>query len=436
METIKKNSQLVFMIFLWVASGYGGQYVPLALVPICVYLMKRREMYKELLIGFFILLTLSDSRSEFLSWAANAKNEYIVLLFLFIFLDRKSFTPFNYFYQKFLPFILVAFLCLFFSPGYLVITALQKTFSYIFLIVVVSNYTLKCHYKYGPEFYKSLVYAAAAILIAGLVLKFVNPGQTYLEGRYRGIVGNPNALGIFILLSFLTFALVRELYPTLFSNREKNVIFILMGLSLYMANSRNSIFAILIFIFFSYFYKISPYLGFIFFVVFLVVYQTVESNLVNIINGLGLGDYFRVETLKNASGRFIAWDFAKDHIKESPWLGRGFEFTEDLFGENQDWLNSLGHQGNAHNSYFTFWLDTGFIGLVAYVWAFVGSFIQAAKKSNIALPAMYAIIFSTIFESWMAASLNPFTIQLFIILTLFTSEAIYPSKTKVIVPLQ
>ena len=437
MEVIKKNGQLIFMILLWIASGYGGQFLPLAIVPITVYLMKRRGMYKELLIGFFVLLTLSDSRANSLAWAANAKNEYIVLLLSFIVFDQKTFSPLSPLFKKFIPFFLVAFLCVFFSPEYIVSTSIQKTFSYLFLIMVVSNYTLKCHRLYGAEFYKTLVYAVMGILISGFIMKFLNPNEAYLEGRYRGVVGNPNALGIYILLSFLTFSIIREKYPDLFSNWERNIVYGLMFLSLFMSNSRNSIFALLIFMFFSYFYKFSSYLGFIVFVVFLILYQYVEANLVDIITKLGLDSYFRVNTLQDASGRFVAWDFAKDHIKnESLWLGRGFEFTEDLFGENSDWLNNLGHQGNAHNSYLTLWLDTGLIGLSAYMWAFVGSFFQAAKKSNMALPIMYSIVFSTIFESWLAASLNPFTIQLFVILTLFTSEEIYPSKTPLIVPLQ
>jgi O-antigen ligase len=436
MDVIKKNGQLIFIVLLWIVSGYGGQFLPLATVPLTVYIMKRRGMYKELLVGFFILLTLSDSRSLSLEWAASAKNEYIVMLAVFIFLDRKSFSPFSYFYQRFVPFFLVATICLFFSPENVVSISIQKTLSYFFLLLVVSNYVIKCHRDYGGEFFKSLMFAGGAILTIGLIAKFINPSLATFEGRFRGLLGNPNAIGIYVLLLFLTFALIRERYPELFSNTEKTVLFGLMFLALFLSNSRNSLFAIVIFIFFSYFYKLSPYLGFIIFLVFLLIYQSVEANLADIIVKLGLGDYFRVNTLQDASGRYIAWNFAKDHIKESPWLGRGFDFTEDLFLENEVWLNNIGHQGNAHNSYLTLWLDTGLLGLSLYLYAMASSFIQAAKKSNLALPAMYAIIFSSIFESWLAASLNPFTIQLVIILTMFTSEAIYPSKTKIIVPLQ
>jgi len=435
MQVFKKNSQFIFIIFIWLLSGYGGPLV-YAVIPLSLFFMKRRNMYMELLIGFFIILTLSDSRQDSLQWAVNAKNEYIVILAVFLFFDRKSFQPFSYFYQRFIPFFLFAFLSICFTPYEIIGLSLQKTFSYLLLLLVVSNYVLRCHKDHGADFYKTLIYAGTCFLLVGFLAKFVNHYQAYLEGRFRGMLGNPNGLGIYTLLLFLTFSVVLEIYPKLFESWEKWVIYISIFLSLLMSDSRNSIFAILIFIFFSYFYKLSPYLGFSLFLVFIVVYQYISDNLVFIIEGLGLNDYLRVQTIGNASGRYIAWNFAKDHIRQSIWIGKGFEYTNYMFDESSDWLNRLGHQGNAHNTYLTLWLDTGFFGLISYVWAFLSSFIQASKKSRLAIPVMYAVIFSTVFESWLTASLNPFTIQLFVILSILTSEQIIPTKAPALIPVQ
>jgi O-antigen ligase len=105
-------------------------------------------------------------------------------------------------------------------------------------------------------------------------------------------------------------------------------------------------------------------------------------------------------------------------------LGKGFFYTEYLFKKYFEILSTQGHQGNAHNSYLTFWLDTGLIGLIMYVVAFFSSFISAARKSYYAIPLLYAIVFSANFESWLTSSLNPFTIQVWIMLTilLFMSD--------------
>ena len=435
MEVFKQNRQFIIIIFTWLLAGLAGPLV-YGVIPITMFILKRRNMYQELLLGFFFLLIMSDSRQQGLHWAESVKDIYIALLALFIYFDRKSFSPVSRFYLQFIPFFLVSFFCLFFTPGAIFFTAFEKTLSYLFLLIVIPNYTLRCHKDHGESFYKNLIYFTATILFAGFIIKFVHHEQAYMEGRYRGLLGNPNGLGVFALLVFLTFSVIQDIYPKLFTTREKYVIDILIILSLLMANSRNSILAVLIYLFFSYFYKISPFLGFIFFIIFIAADQYLSSHLADIVESLGLSHYFRVKTLEDASGRFIAWDFARDQIKKSIWFGKGFEYTDYLFKQNAEWLSNLGHQGNAHNSYLTFWLDTGFFGLAAYCWAFVSAFIKAAKRSKLIIPVLYSIIFSTMFESWLTASLNPFTIQVFIILSILTSETIVQSQAQAALLLQ
>jgi O-antigen ligase len=435
MEVFKENRALIGIFLLWLIAGYTGPFI-YVVVGVTLFLMKQRNMYMELIVGFFYILILSDSRQDSLQWAVTVKNEYIVILSLFLLMDRKHFFPVNGFYKRFIPFFLISALCLFLAPTEIIGLAAEKTLSYFLLVLVVSNYVLRVHKDHGKNFYRVLIYFATIILIIGVILIFINPYQTHLEGRFRGLFGNPNGLGIFSIMLLLVFSVAKDIYPDLFVQWEKQVVYGSIFLSILMCGSRNSLFAAFIFLFFSYFYKLSPFLGFIFFAIFIAVYQYVSANIVSIVEALGLTSYLRVETLGDASGRYIAWNFAKDQIKQNLWLGRGFEYTNYLFDEYSDWLNALGHQGNAHNSYLTLWLDTGFFGLAAYLWAFLSSFLQAARKSKLAIPVLYCVIFSTIFESWLTASLNPFTIQLFIILSMLTSEEIIPSRRPVIVPIQ
>jgi O-antigen ligase len=243
------------------------------------------------------------------------------------------------------------------------------------------------------------------------------------------MLGNPNGLGIFCLLYFLLFYIIQDNFQGLFTNREKAIVYTLIALSLIMSGSRNSLVALMIFLFFSYFTRISPFIAIVAFTLMMLAYQYISNNIITVAQGLGLSDYFRVSTLQDASGRFIAWNFAMDNIKQSPWLGKGFEYTNYLYLVNEDYLSDLGHNGNAHNSYLTLWLDTGLLGGIAYLWAFFGSFIQAAKRTRLAVPLMLAVVFSTFFESWLTASLNPFTIQLLMILTILTSEEFFQRTT-------
>ena len=413
---------------------YMGPVIYLYL-PITLFVMRSRNQHTEMLLGFLLMLVLSDSRVERLHFAANAKEIYIILLGIFLLVDRKVFTAFSRFYLSFIPFFIVAILCVFNTPSENFFNAIEKTVSYILLLFVVPNYVQHAYLTKGKEFYKILIYLGATILLIGFVFKFINPAMVTRESRYEGLFGNPNGLGIFSLLYFLLFAVINDINPDLFVRREKAVIYGAIIVSIILSGSRGSLFGILIYFLFSSFYKISPFLGSFVVILFIAGYSYISSNLVSVISSVGLQDYLRVSTLEAGSGRFIAWEFSWKHIQESFWLGRGFEYTNYLFNipENVLYLQALGHQGNAHNSYITLWLDTGLIGVLAYIFAFAGSFIKAVRKTRLALPIMYASLFSSFFESWLTASLNPFTIVLFTILAILTSDVIIPAKAKVAV---
>jgi len=412
----------------WALVGMYAGPVIFFYLPVTLIFMKGRDQYLELLLGFIFILILSDSRVGSLQFAVNAKEIYIILLAVFLVIDSKGFAPFNSFYLRFLPFFIIAIICIFYAPSESVVNSIEKTASYIFLLLVVPNYVQKAHLMRGKEFYKMLVYLCAGILLLGFVFKFLSPDVVTREDRYEGMFGNPNGLGIFCLLLFLLFTVVIDFFPELFSKREKMFIYGYIVLSILLSGSRGSLFGLIIYVVFTFLYKRSAILGTIVAIVFATTYSYISANLVGIINTIGLQNYLRINTLEEASGRFVAWKFTWEHIQENFWIGRGFEYTSYLFSipKNVEYLQALGHLGNVHNSYLTLWLDTGLIGLSCFVFAFLSSFIKGIKKTTLALPIMYAVIFSSFFESWLTASLNPFTILLFIILWLASGNWYQP----------
>ncbi len=407
-------------------------------LPTTLIFLRARNQYLEMLIGFFFMLILSDSRVYSLGFAKNAKEIYIIILALYLLTDRENFTPFNKFYTRFIPFFLIALACLLNAPTDNIFNSCEKITSYFFLLLVVPNYVQRAYLDKGKEFFKALIYFATLILLIGFVFKYLSPGIVTRESRYEGLFGNPNGLGLFSLLLFLLFSVVLEFFPDLFQRREKIVIYSAIILSVILSGSRGSLFGLIIFLSFSYFYKTSFFIGSSLAVIFLVSYNYITTHLPELITSFGLENYFRLNTLEDASGRFVAWRFTWQHIQESFWLGRGFEYTNYLFNipEYVVSLQAAGHFGNIHNSYLTLWLDTGLIGLSAYIIAFVGYFIKALKKTKLALPLMFAAVFSSFYESWLTASLNPFTIILFIILSILTTDVIISSKAKAAVPIQ
>lgn len=378
-------------------------------------LMFHKEMHLEILLGFFLILTLSDSRSHALHFAGSAKNIYIVLLFLFSLKIKNVFSIPVKIYFYFIPFFVIAFICILYSP--ISLLSFQKTLSYLFLIFSVPVYFQFVYKQYGTILLKGIIFFGCIIFFLGLLFWLSGSSMVYFDARYRGLLGNPNGLGIFILLFVMFFIFINEKHNDLFSRNEKLWVYGFAFFSLLKCSSRTSIFALLIFLFFRKFYKISPWIGFIIFLLSLLVYQLISDNLVEIVTALGLDKQLRVETLENGSGRLVAWNFAWQEIQKNLFIGKGFSYTDYIFKQNAAYLSVLGHQGHTHNSYLTLWLDTGLVGLTLFLSGILGLFIKAANYSRLAIPLLYAVLLSNNFESWLTASLNPFTIQLFFILS-------------------
>jgi O-antigen ligase len=179
---------------------------------------------------------------------------------------------------------------------------------------------------------------------------------------------------------------------------------------------------------YSRFSRVSALLGFAVFLVTLLLYLVIENNIEEIIKTLGLSGYFRLNTLSEGSGRFTAWAFAWQQVeKETFFIGKGFGYDEHFMRPYYPVLSRLGHQGGVHNSFLSFWLDVGLVGLLIFLRSYILMFIKAAKKNPLAFPVMFSVTFTAIFESWMVGSLNPFTIIMVVIATLMIEPEFYKS---------
>jgi O-antigen ligase len=429
---LNDNKQFILLAFIWLVCGmYFGPLV-YVVIPVMLLLMYSKGMHLEILLGFLLILTLSDSRLRVLSFAGNIKNIYILVLSL-ILLKEKAFLEMPI-YKYFIPFFAIAIYCVFLNPN--IGLSFQKVLSYILLFVVLPNYFYMLYKMYGVELIRGIVFLFCVIFFLGFVFNFFSFNLTNVIGRYRGLLGNPNGLGLYSFLFILFFSTVNEYYPNLFTRNEKIVIYGLSFFSLLKCGARTSLATTLMFFFFKKSYKMSPFIGFIIFIFTCIIYQYVSANLTEIIVSLGLGDELRVDTLESGSGRTVAWTFAWQQIQENFFIGKGFSYTEYIYLVNYEYLSLLGHQGSAHNAYLTLWLDTGLVGLGLFLIGLIAFFLKLASKSALAFPVLYSVLFSNFYESWLCASLNPFTIQLLFILTVIfinikqtsIDEALKPSN--------
>ncbi len=433
----KENLQFYIILTIWLFAGIYGGVAVFGVIPVMLILMRNKGMYEEIFIGYLFVLILSDSLDDRLLFAKNLKNIYIVFLSILFFFDNNEFQPINKLYKVFFPFFLFSVFTMCFSIGDpFFFTSLQKTISYFLTFLVVPNFIVKLFRDYGVEFLKRFILFCFTALVIGIILKYIAHDIAYIEsGRYRGVMGNPNGLGIVAFLIFIFVFVVNTYYPQLFSRSEKIVFYLVVLLSIYMTNSRNAVLAVLIFYLFQRFYNNSPLLGFVLFLITVFLVEVIGSNISSIIQSLGLGEYFRVNTLEDGSGRYIAWTFAWNHIQENFFIGKGFGYNEFYMRQHYGELSKLGHQGGIHNSFLTFWMDQGLMGLLIYLNSFILMFFRASKNTKFAFPIMFAISFTAIFESWLVGSLSAFAFLGVSIYTIVYDDDISNSNAEVMTDL-
>jgi O-antigen ligase len=422
---LQRNKYVLILFTLWYFVGsisVPGFYV---LGLLSMLLMWRRSMYFELLLGFFFILILSDNLKYTTDFAKIFKNVYIVALGVIAFADRRKLQPFNGMFTYMVPFILVGGIALINSPD--IVTGAQKTLSYLLLFFTVPQFFIKAFRQRGATVVKDFLFFGVIIILLGFAFRYIDPGVAFSHGgRFRGIFGNPNGLGIFASLMALLAVVGREYFKSIFAKNDLRWIFIAIIVAILMCGSRTSIIATFLFLVFIRFFRFSPAIGFILLLTLAVVVEAISSNIVGIVQGMGLSEYFRTETLQEGSGRYIAWQFAWDGIQDNFWLGRGFAFDEWLMDGSQELLNALGHQGGVHNTYLIIWLNTGLAGLLIFLRAIILLFVKASKNTVVATPALWLVLFSILLEPWLAASLNPFTILLIIALCIMTDDIFQP----------
>lgn len=429
LDFVRDELQFLTLIPIWVLIGiYTG---PLAflVIPATFFLFKSRDMYPEVLMGLLLILLLSDMSPTIVSmrWVKTVKHVVMVSVALIFILDRGKFAPYSNIFPIFLPFVVYSFLPIVFSPD--PITAIQKALSYGLLLLIVPNYVLYSYRKLGWTFFRNLIFMVVLFLLVGFLFRYFDPKMVFIAGRFRAFFGNPNGLGIFVYLMVIMLTLINYVNTELFSKGEKIFLYAFFFGLLLMCGSRTSMVSTLIFIVFIRVFRVSPYLGALSFVFALVLMEVVSSNLAVIVIALGLEDYMRIETLEDGSGRYIAWNFAWGKIQEQYLLmGGGFGTDEWVMRHNYPYLRSLGHHGGVHNSYLTMWFNMGIIGVLIYFRSFFLLFIRASKKIPVAFPVLFSVLFSVMYESWLNGSLNPFTITLFISLTIISEEEIFDFK--------
>jgi hypothetical protein len=144
-------------------------------------------------------------------------------------------------------------------------------------------------------------------------------------------------------------------------------------------------------------------------------YNYIVIAIEQVVLAANLEKELRLNTLSYASGRIYIWQACWMEIQNNYWLGHGFSYEEYSKWDKayHKILPMLKHNyGNIHNSYLTIWLNTGLFGLLAFMIGLITYVIKNQFKSKWFVPLVFATIFLAFFESFLVASLNPYTWQL------------------------
>jgi len=422
----KRENTIFFVLLFWVFLG--AKAIPLFyfVFGLSIFYWAVKRAYVDLLIGFVLVLVLADSFQAELNVFYNIRYIYILFLFVVVILNKKVFLPFITVHYAFVPFLFLVVICSFFNEN--VFLSLQKGLSYTLLFFTIPQYVQYfLRTKLQDKFYKKLIFLYTLILLSGLFCIILYRPFVFsrIDFRYNGLFSNPNGLGLFCTIALMTFILIKEYNHEVFTPIVNYLFIFGISASLLLSGARISIIGSLFFITIyivqkkRFFFLVMPiYLIGSFIFVFNIQFQDIAVL-------LGMQKYFRIESIAKGSGRYVAWNYGYSKINMETILGKGFGYTEQLFFNARNELSKFGHQGNAHNSFLTIWLDTGLLGLFYFIIGFFSIFLKTFKRSFIVLPIFIIIGFTGFLESWLCGSLNAFTFQLLIIFTLLYSNTFF-----------
>lgn len=406
---------IVLQLLILSYTGSGATFIVPA-VAFLAYFMSYRMIYP--FIALLIVLPLADSTLPFSMVAFNMRPTLLILLAFLIGINQQIVHKIDSSIKTFLPYFAVLIYFLFDVSNN---AQIFKSLSYILIIMVTPVLINHIIAHELEDFLQSVILIFALVFVASFLNLSTNRAlSTY--GRFSGIFYNPNALGIFSFLFLMLSNIIFKFHPNLFSKIERIIVTLLIWGGILYSRSRSGIFASLIFFISMFVYDRWKLKGLTIVVISLLtvsVFVTFED----LIRGLGLADFLRLESLETGSGRKLAMTEALNLVKENPIDGYGIGFTEKYYLDKELEFESKGHAGSVHNSFLWVWLDLGIVGLLTFFYGWFSWFKKAFKYTNLILPLGIAIFFSVNVEAWLMGSLNHVTIQLIIILTLMSSPA-------------
>ncbi|MFT6962593.1 MAG: O-antigen ligase [Flammeovirgaceae bacterium] len=427
-ELYKSHKKVLFIFLVWLIAGkFGGTIVGMVVSSMALIYFWNKKQFATVFIGLLMLAVFAGGSS--FPFAKPARNIYMLeMCILMLVSNLDKIIAVDVFYKKLGLFFLYSLPLLLLSPTILI--SFQKNISFILLYICVPPLFLSVMQHSKKEFMELLLILLFTVFAGGLVLYLINPSVALRVGRYKGLFGNPNEIGLFCVMSFILITTIRELMreKEIVTRFTYNLLYILIFINLFLCGSRGSMLGLSIF-FLIWFSRLGWVASLFIFATIGVLYGLVFENITYIVQVLGFEEYFRLNSLDMAGGRIHGWAFAWEEVHKSFIFGRGWVYDEYIFKIHAPELNELNHQGGVHNSYLGIWLNTGIIGLLLFLTGLIRLFVKASQINRIAIAAFFCFLVTAFFEPWMQSSLNITSVIMVMFLTvvIFASD-IFPEK--------
>jgi exopolysaccharide production protein ExoQ len=283
----------------------------------------------------------------------------------------------------------------------------------------------------GPDRATDIILAATAIVYTiGFLLMAVGVPDVFLTGRFRGLLQNPNALGLFAALFFPL-----ALYRVLVDKRRRDYLLVaIMAASVVMTASRMSFLVLCMGSGLMLLKARSKWL--IIPAVAAVVVILAFAELIPVPADLAI--YIRLEHLATGSGRLEVWPIILDYIRQRPWFGHGFG-TEDylLQSINRSTIFLEFRGGYAHNSFLGLALQMGIVGAVMFflplLLVLVLALVQVIVEPGLRLHHAFTVVLFSglalgLAESWIYSMGNAMAFPFWIVVMMLVRHR-YVSST-------
>ncbi len=394
---------LVILFLVGIATNFV-----IAGVVLVLYLIHPRFKFKNqfILLSLLGACFLATNLTPAFSFAENFRYVVLAIGSVYLFYNRGvPRNPGNYilpfaFYATFITFLL--------SP--LGFEAILRGIGY-WLIAIVIFVAYSNSYRTNTVITSQLLLGFLLLFFAINCLYLFLGSESYFLGRFRGLTGNPNELGLIAVFSYGIIDFLKKKGQTDFPKNYFLLIKILLVVIILLTGSRTGLFGLVL-------YELTYRLFQNKFVLFLSIlalgilyYLSLTIDPLDLVRSLGLSEILRADSLTTASGRTEVWEVAWEEIKKSPLFGKGMLYDNYFileYGREQIGDGRARNWYGVWNSYLSLLLDVGILGLSLY-FVFVLKMFRISQYKNLAAAFLAMTLFAGITESWMAASMNAFT---------------------------